>query len=232
MLADRGYPDWILEQCLKLARNQFVRGIRSSSVQLILMKETPATLDGALQLAQTQEAVETAQKRLQGTGHAAAATTPAANTLQQPARRPVTDLSQQVQQLTDAVARLSTRVYGDNAAGNRPPRRRRGPPVCWGCGETGHIRRNCPKNQPSQPEGAKPKSTSSLATDTALSVDGKIEQRPTRMLVDTGSAVTIVREDAWLDVVSRARRSGGGNVWSLTPGFRGTMECNQCHVTL
>ena len=38
------------------------------------MKETPATLDDALQLAQTQEAVETAQKRLQGTGHAPAAT--------------------------------------------------------------------------------------------------------------------------------------------------------------
>ena len=56
------------------------------------MKETPATLDDALQLAQTQEAVETAQKRLQGTGHAPAATTPAANTLQQPAQRPVTDL--------------------------------------------------------------------------------------------------------------------------------------------
>ena len=37
-------------------------------------------------------------------------------------------------------------------------------------------------------------------------MDGQIEQRPTRMLVDKGSAVTIVREDVWLDALSEQRR--------------------------
>ena len=188
------------------------------------MKEKPASLENALTLAQTQEAVETAQKRLQGVRghHAAAATMPLssagseleANTLQSRGRYPATaakpqDLSQQIQLLTEAVTRLSTRVYGgENGSSPRSRRRRQaGPPVCWGCGETGHIRRNCPRNASREQENAKEtvksksKGTLSLATDTALSVDGRIEQRPTRMLVDTGSAVTIVREDAWQEAL-------------------------------
>ena len=64
MLADRAYPDWAVENRLQMARNQFVQGIRSSSIQLSLMKEKPKLLERALELAQTQEAVEIARKRL------------------------------------------------------------------------------------------------------------------------------------------------------------------------
>ena len=41
MLADRAYPDWAVENRLEMARNQFVQGVRSSSIQLSLMKEKP-----------------------------------------------------------------------------------------------------------------------------------------------------------------------------------------------
>jgi hypothetical protein len=49
-LADKAYPTWPDEQIKNLLRNQFIQGIRSSSIQLHLMKETPGTLDEALQL--------------------------------------------------------------------------------------------------------------------------------------------------------------------------------------
>ena len=37
--------------------------------------------------------------------------------------------------------------------------------------------------------------------DAAIVVEGLIDRRPTQMLIDTGSAVTIVREDTWQDAV-------------------------------
>ena len=63
-LADKAYPTWPDEQIKELLRNQFIQGLRSSSVQLELMKEKPSTLDEALQLANWQESIEAAQKRL------------------------------------------------------------------------------------------------------------------------------------------------------------------------
>ena len=41
VLADRAYPKWSAEQRKELVQNQFVQGVRSSSVQLKLMKEMP-----------------------------------------------------------------------------------------------------------------------------------------------------------------------------------------------
>ena len=64
MLADRAYTDWKVEQRMEMVKNQFVQGVRSSSIQLALMKEKPKSLETALELAQTHEVVETAQKRL------------------------------------------------------------------------------------------------------------------------------------------------------------------------
>ena len=44
------------------------------------------------------------------------------------------------------------------------------------------------------------------AVDSAIMVDGLIDQRPTQMLVDTGSAVTIVREDTWQSAVGGSKQ--------------------------
>jgi hypothetical protein len=64
VLADKAYPRWPPEQRAELLRNQFIQGVRSPSIQLRLMKDTPATLDDALRTASQQETVETAQKCL------------------------------------------------------------------------------------------------------------------------------------------------------------------------
>ena len=51
VLADKAHPKWPAEQVKEVLRNQFIHGIRSSAVQLKLMKDMPKTLDEALQLA-------------------------------------------------------------------------------------------------------------------------------------------------------------------------------------
>ena len=42
--------------------------------------------------------------------------------------------------------------------------------------------------------------------ESAVAVDGRVEDRRTRLLVDTGSAVTILREDVWQEAVSGRQR--------------------------
>ena len=64
MMTDKAYPEWEPKQRLEIARNQFIQGIESPSIQLVLMREKPKTLEDALALAQQHLAVETAQKRL------------------------------------------------------------------------------------------------------------------------------------------------------------------------
>ena len=63
-LADKAYPNWSGEQRQEMVRNHFIQGVRSSSIQLKLMREMPATLADAVRLASQQETVEAAQKRL------------------------------------------------------------------------------------------------------------------------------------------------------------------------
>ena len=41
-----------------MARNQFIQGIQSATMQLALMKEQPGSLDEALSFARKQETVE------------------------------------------------------------------------------------------------------------------------------------------------------------------------------
>ena len=73
MLADKAYPGWSGEQRQEVVRNQFMQGVTSPSIQLQLMREMPATLDQALDLARHLESVELAQKRLHREKHRAEA---------------------------------------------------------------------------------------------------------------------------------------------------------------
>ena len=63
-LAEKAYPKFGQKFQLKLARNQFIQGLKSSSIQLALMKEGPETLDAALELARKLHMVKTAQRKL------------------------------------------------------------------------------------------------------------------------------------------------------------------------
>ena len=47
MLADRAFPSWQPEDRLEMARNQFINGVLSSTIQLKLLQEQPQTLDAS-----------------------------------------------------------------------------------------------------------------------------------------------------------------------------------------
>ncbi len=71
--------------------------------------------------------------------------------------------------------------------------------TCWNCGEHGHIRRNCSRpRREGRPEGTQRNYRAITATkNSSLVIEGLIEDRPTTMLIDSGSAVTILRADVW-----------------------------------
>ncbi len=157
VLVDKAYPAWAPKQRLEMARNQFIQGIESASVQLLLMREKPMTLDGALDLAQQQLAVESAQKRLHRRApqsHALAQSPeltsglPEANVLRRPdgegGNTQVGELSKQLRHLSEELARLRSDL--ERPRPRRPPRQyRRAPGLCWNCNKPGHLKRDCPE---------------------------------------------------------------------------------------
>ncbi len=164
VMVDKAYPAWVAKQRLEMARNQFVQGLESASVQLLLMREKPETLDAALDLAQQQLSVESAQKRLHhqaSQSHTLKSTQPL--TLEAEAEEPpesnalgrrdrvhahpqLGELSRQVQRLTEELDRL--RADYDRPRLRRPPQqnpRQRSVGACWNCGLRGHLKRDCPE---------------------------------------------------------------------------------------
>ena len=65
--------------------------------------------------------------------------------------------------------------------------------ICWNCGERGHLKRNCPSRK---------SFVDSAAVSSTLMIHDSLDGRVTTLLVDTGSAVTLVREDVWRDAKS------------------------------
>ena len=63
--------------------------------------------------------------------------------------------------------------------------------MCWYCGKRGHIKRNCAKLK---------SSVETAAVGSCLSVDGRLGKLVVKILIDTGSAVTLVRDDVWKKV--------------------------------
>ena len=156
-ITDKAYPRWPGEQRNELLRNQFIQGVRSSSIQLRLMKDIPATLDDVLKTASQQETVETAQKRLlrehqhveavtlteeptaDPPQSAAASATPTASGTKPISRRDelIDTLSRQVKELSEQLSRLQA-GQGPQSAGRRDF-------TCWESGRRGHMKRNCPQ---------------------------------------------------------------------------------------
>ena len=202
------------------------------------MKEKPKSLETALELAQTHEVVETAQKRLHASQMVAtlskfnedsvAGETSGTTNALQTNETTLQELSRQVKQLSDTIARLTMRGPSNGRLRRSMQRQRRRGPVCWGCGEQGHMQRNCPNRAENETESRKERSRSrpstyklnSLAAGSSLMVDGYIGKRPTQMLVDTGSAVTIIRENVWREA------AGDGDQLSLEATARSVVATN------
>ena len=153
------------------------------------------------------------------------------NTLQM-TKPTLQELSQHVTQCSDTVACLTMLRGVPNQAKLRclAQQQRGRRLVCWECREHGHIQRNCLQWQHAKDkthvrkEWSGNKSSAyklkaqifssilnSLATGASLLVDGYIGAQPTKMLVDTGSAVTTVQENVWRE----AAGNGDQPIWML-----------------
>ena len=204
-LVDKAYPKWDPEHRLEVARNQFIQGIESPSVQLILMKEMPKTLDIAVELAQQQYCIEAAQKQL----HHPVTVAPMRERIKADSEEEnvnalqLKELSKQIAQLSDELARFKQQNSGSQVNTRSPQQRtyRGRTPVCWNCGKRGHIKRMCPSILQGRSGLKTPSSTyptlNAVSRSATITVQGLFFNTPVRMLVDTGSAVTIVGESVW-----------------------------------
>ena len=142
-----------------MARQQFVHGVSSPSIQMRLLKKGPETLEAALHgLARQWESAELAQQSLCGEkpvhgSFAASEEQPQQPLLVQGAQSTVEELALQVQQLSQQLSKLQAgREVGENKSS---PRRAI---VCWNCKKAGHVRRNCPQRQERSRDGRKDRS--------------------------------------------------------------------------
>ena len=175
------------------------------------MKNLPGTMDGALQKATQLELVEAAQRRLHKekaealvVGQQEDATEPTESNVMTVSRSTnrtediVEELAKQLQKLTDEVSQLRSSPIPP--ADHQKPRRT-DVGACWHCGEHGHLRRNCPKQGRSRYSQGRQPALETAAVGSMVTVTGLVAGRRTEMLVDTGSAVTIVREDVWRETL-------------------------------
>jgi hypothetical protein len=93
-----------------------------------------------------------------------------------------------------------------------PPERRRSErPVCWWCGQPGHLQKYCRQRPPeemglgprtrrgvSEPPITPPRFTVKVLAERAkdsLTADGWVQERPCRVTIDTGASATVARPD-------------------------------------
>ena len=187
-----------------MVRNHFIQGVRSSSIQLKLMREMPATLADAVRLASLQETVEAAQRRLHrersvhesmavDAGHLEGEDESTVSSARGKYTPDVECLSKQLRESDTAVRQLTAQLEQLKGRRVRQEDRMRNT-LCWSCGVRGHIKRNCPRLKRTKAKGTV------AAVSSTLMVCGYVSGRSTRMLLDTGSAVTLISEDVWKEL--------------------------------
>ena len=203
VLADKGYSSWPPERRLEIARNQFIQGILSSTIQLKLLTDSPETLDDAVKLAYRLQTAELAQAHLKAEATIDDTRGGGSSCAIGRSDGQVHKLSQQVERLTEQLTKL--RAEREPGKRNWPKRKL----TCWHCGETGHLRRDCPSRR----EGVqrKPSNNKSVEHTSAvactLTIQGHIEGFVISMLVDTGSSVTLIHEAVWNKVKIKVKSS-------------------------
>ena len=108
----------------------------------------------------------------------------------QDSERMVEDLRKQVEELNRRLSGKGKTTAADQQRQSSTRKQGSAAIICWNYGERDHVRCNCPRKRKDHKD-----SWQAAAVSSTLMVEGSIEGQVTRMLVDTGSAVTLVRED-------------------------------------
>ncbi|OUC47831.1 retroviral aspartyl protease [Trichinella nativa] len=114
------------------------------------------------------------------------------------------DCRQDIEKLVNEFRRMLTR----SVQLKQPRTRTENPPqrlaeaVCWNCGSSSHYRRSCPFSE-TRRERRSP-------TTTGEQLSGKVNGRSLKLLVDTGAAISLIRE-AELNMASNVRISKYGS---------------------
>ena len=130
-LARRAYAHMPAEVQCELARDQFIRAITPRELRIQTQLAHPCTLQEALELALEREVVGGASESdFNGGSHVVRSVVQEGPGQEKPAW---------VAELTEMIRAVSLQSPHSNT---RP---RRGAPVCWVCGQAGHISVRCPK---------------------------------------------------------------------------------------
>ncbi|KRZ56543.1 Retrovirus-related Pol polyprotein from transposon 17.6 [Trichinella nativa] len=111
------------------------------------------------------------------------------------------DCRQDIEKLVNELHRMLTQSVQLKQPRTRtanPPSQRLAEAVCWKCGSSSHYRRSCPFSK-TRRERRSP-------TTTGEQLSGKVNGRSLKLLVDTGAAISLIRE-AELNMASNVRIS-------------------------
>ena len=188
-LVNRAYPEMEAGTRMNLVRDRFIAGVRADFIQERLLQQAPVSLDEARRIAKELYAARAARKRMQ-TSATEIYNLPTSSDQEEIKPSGVAvistnvELQHAVQRNTEILEQLGRQIKLLQT--NRPmvPVRYSAKQVrCWICGKLGHIKRNCT---------ARMTGGSNSISEGAVYVSGIINDKETKILVDTGSAVTIV----------------------------------------
>ena len=141
-LVRRAYPNISTEEQDKFAKEHFIEAIGRADVEEFVCFKEPATLDEAVRMAikvQYKKDHASQKSSCGKRGGVRAVNTPTTPKVEAP-NNETKELKQVLEQIKSEMSRMN-----DNVA-NRG-RREGGQGTCYGCGERGHMIRNCPHRQ-------------------------------------------------------------------------------------
>ena len=226
-LADKAYPDLGEDARERLSINAYLTQLPQPQIAFSVRQKQPATLDDAVTATLEMESYLPPQS-LSVVDIGIGGNTDSVGVVGQVAQltHAVEELTKQMEQLKHSGSDSATE--NSHPAQPRPWRGRRFfTGVCWNCGKPGHVRRNCPdppQQQPGNPGQQQGKLDSSSTVDLVSGgVTLKVQQpepitispvaggyrllatlngTPIALLIDTGAAVTLLRQDVWNQIAA------------------------------